>query len=88
MFFWFSKGGFANFSGYDNPAVTDLLRSARALADRESRGRLYREAQALIAGDCPVLFLHFDAVLQAGTARLRWTAYPDGVLRLNDARMA
>jgi hypothetical protein len=34
-----------------------------------------------------VLFLYFDAILQAATSRLHWTLYPDGVLRLFDARM-
>ena len=34
-----------------------------------------------------MLFLHFDAILQASAARLRWTQYPDAVFRLFDAAM-
>jgi peptide/nickel transport system substrate-binding protein len=87
MFFWFTRGGFANFSGYDSEEVTSLLHAARAAADPVERAALYRRAQALVVVDAPVVFLHFDAILQAAVASLSWTVYPDGVLRLFDARM-
>ncbi len=35
-----------------------------------------------------MLFLHFDAIIQAGSARLNRTQYPGTVLRLHDARMS
>jgi peptide/nickel transport system substrate-binding protein len=35
-----------------------------------------------------MLFLHFDAIIQASSARLSWTQYPDAVFRLHDARMS
>jgi peptide/nickel transport system substrate-binding protein len=87
MFVWFARGGFANFSGYDDEGVTDLLHAARASSDQAERAALYRRAQARVVQDAPVIFLHFDAILQAATARLHWTLYPDGVLRLFDAWM-
>jgi hypothetical protein len=34
-----------------------------------------------------MLFLRFDAILQASAANLRWTQYPDAVFRLYDARI-
>ena len=35
-----------------------------------------------------MLFLHFDAILQASSAKLNWTQYPDAVFRLFDATLA
>lgn len=87
MFVWFARGGFANFSGYDDEGVTELLRAARVSSDQAERTELYRRAQARVVQDAPMVFLHFDAILQAATARLHWTLYLDGVLRLFDARM-
>lgn len=85
MFGWLSQGGAFNFSGYASAEMTELLRQARRDRDHEFRARLYRAAQALAADDAPMLFLHFDAILQAAASRLRWTQYPDAVLRLFDA---
>jgi peptide/nickel transport system substrate-binding protein len=84
---WFGRGGFANFSGYDSDDVTTLLHQARQIEDHAERAALYRRAQAIVVADAPVIFLHFDAILQAAVAPLRWTAYPDGVLRVFDAHM-
>lgn len=85
-FFWFTRGAPANFAGYDSAAMDALLRRARSIPDRAERALLYRQAQALLAEDVPVVFLHFDAVIQAGSAGVAWTQYPDGVFRLFDAR--
>ena len=88
MFFWFTKGGPNNFAGYDDGEVTSWLQQARTTADRETRVALYHKAQDKIARDAPLLFLHFDAVIQASAAKLRWTQYPDAVWRLYDAHTA
>ncbi|HEY0421110.1 MAG TPA: ABC transporter substrate-binding protein, partial [Acetobacteraceae bacterium] len=87
MFFYFTKGGPNNFPGYDSDRMTTLLREARSETDTPKRVALYHEAQRLLAEDAPMLFLHFDAILQASAAGLRWTQYPDAVFRLYDARM-
>lgn len=84
-FLWFSNGAPFNFAGYDSDVVTSLLRQARRTADRGERAGLYRRAQALLAEDAPVLFLHSDAILQASSPELAWTQYPDGAFRLFDA---
>ena len=84
-FNYFTKGGPNNFAGFDAPEVTALLEKARSEADRAARAALYGEAQGKLVDAAPMLFLHFDAILQASLARLRWTQYPDGVFRLFDA---
>lgn len=87
-YFWFTKGGPNNFAGYDNPQVTTWLDEARTGADQAGRVALYHQVQNQLAQDAPVLFLHFDAIIQASSARLAWTQYPDAVFRLYDARMS
>lgn len=86
-FFWFTKGGPNNFAGYDDPQVTAWLEQARVSDDPAARVALYHKVQDKLAQDAPVLFLHFDAVIQASSARLKWTQYPDAVFRLYDARI-
>jgi peptide/nickel transport system substrate-binding protein len=87
MFLYFTKGGPNNFPGYDSDRMTALLREARSLTDRPARVKLYHEAQNLLGDEAPMLFLHFDAILQASSSKLAWTQYPDAVFRLYDARM-
>jgi peptide/nickel transport system substrate-binding protein len=88
MFLWFTRNGPNNFAGYDSEAVTNLLRQARGGTNRDERAKLYRSAQTLLAEDAPLLFLHFDAVIQASSEKLVWTQYPDAVFRLYDAHPA
>ncbi|UFN49819.1 ABC transporter substrate-binding protein [Roseomonas sp. OT10] len=86
MYFYFTKGGPNNFAGYESDAVTELLQRARATSAQAERATLYRQAQRQVQEDAPMLFLHFDAILQASVGRLRWTQYPDAVFRLFDAK--
>jgi peptide/nickel transport system substrate-binding protein len=88
MFFYFTKDGPNNFPGWKDQQVTDLLVEARTATDRAKRTSLYHQAQDRVGDQAPMLFLHFDAIIQASTARLHWTQYPDAVFRLFDARMA
>src|SRR5262249_32778071 len=44
-----------NFVGYSNPAVDDLLISARASGDAHRRVELYRRAEQLILDDAPLI---------------------------------
>ena len=87
MFNYFTKDGANNFAGYDGGAINQTLIKARSVSDQAQRAMLYREAQTTVMDDAPMLFLHFDAILQASTAKLRWTQYPDAVFRLFDATM-
>jgi peptide/nickel transport system substrate-binding protein len=87
LFNYFVKDAPNNFAGYDTPPLTAMLQDARIRADQSERKPIYWQAQRMIANDCPMLFLHFDATIQASVANLHWTQYPDAVLRLYDARM-
>ncbi len=54
----FHSTGWRNFSKYSNPAVDKLLEQARQELDRQGKGgKLYIEAERLIAEDCPSVFL-------------------------------
>ncbi|MEO6828649.1 MAG: ABC transporter substrate-binding protein, partial [Acidobacteriaceae bacterium] len=87
MFFYFTKGGPNNFPGWNDDQVTSLLVQARSSTDRPKRVQLYHEAQDRVGEQAPMLFLHFDAIVQASIAKLKWTQYPDAVFRLFDAHM-
>jgi peptide/nickel transport system substrate-binding protein len=85
MFNYFTQGGANNFAGWDSPEITALLTKARSISAEADRAALYRQAQAMVMDQAPMLFVHFDAILQASTAKLHWTEYPDAVFRLFDA---
>ena len=85
MFNYFTQGGANNFAGWDSAEATALLTKARSISAEPDRAALYQQAQALVMEQAPMLFIHFDAILQASSAKLRWTQYPDGAFRLFDA---
>jgi peptide/nickel transport system substrate-binding protein len=87
LYNFFTKGGSNNFAGYDSDKVTTLLTNARSAPVQADRAKLYREAEAQIASDAPVLFLTFPATLQASVKRLDWLQYPDGALHLQFASL-
>jgi peptide/nickel transport system substrate-binding protein len=87
MFNWFSEKGPNNFAGLKNPQISELLIKARRTLDRPARVKMYHEAQDLIAKESPMLFTHFDAIIQASRANLKWTQYPDGAFQLFDASL-
>lgn len=86
LFNYFTKSGPNNFMGYQSDKVTELLEKARATTAQAERAKLYREAEAQIAADAPMLFLTFPATLQASVKALDWLQYPDGAFRLQFAR--
>jgi peptide/nickel transport system substrate-binding protein len=47
--------GWRNFQGYSNPKLDALLEQARRELDKTKRGALYKEAEALMIEDMPVL---------------------------------
>jgi peptide/nickel transport system substrate-binding protein len=83
---YFTKAGPNNFMGYQSDKVTELLEKARSAPARADRAKLYREAEAQIAADAPMLFLTFPATLQASAKSLDWLQYPDGAFRLQFAK--
>lgn len=64
-------GGELNFSGYDNPAVTDLARRALAEPSAERAAPLLAELQARVYEDQPVAFLYWADELVAVQARIQ-----------------
>ena len=86
MYNYFTKTGPNNFMGYQSDKVTDLLEKARGTPQQADRAKLYREAEAQLAADAPILFLTFPATLQASTKSLSWLQYPDGAFRLQFAK--
>ena len=85
---YFTKSGPNNFMGYQSDKVTDLLEKARSAPSEQDRAKFYREAEAQIATDAPMLFLTFPATIQASTKTLDWMQYPDGALRLQFAKQS
>lgn len=47
--------GWRNFAGYSNPALDAIIMEARRETDQAKRGDLYRQAEALMLEDAPVL---------------------------------
>lgn len=88
MFNYFTKTGPNNFAGWQSDAVTDLLTKARTVVEQSERAKLYRAAEEAIAAEMPMLFVHFDATIQAASAKLDWTQYADGAFRLQFASLS
>jgi peptide/nickel transport system substrate-binding protein len=85
MFNYFTIGGPNNFAGYENAEVDKAMRDARTTVDQAQRAALYQQAQAQIAEDAPMLFMHFDSTLQASSPGFVFEQQPDGSFRLSGA---
>lgn len=81
MFNYFTVDGPNNFAGYDSAAVDGLLRQARGETDQAQRAALYREIEATLAADAPLLFVSHPVTIQASAANLDWQQWPDGAFR-------
>lgn len=68
-FHWHSES-LANAFGYANKEVDLLLDAASSVPDRESRTRLYREAEKLIVEDAPVIWLYSRNAVHAVANRV------------------
>jgi peptide/nickel transport system substrate-binding protein len=80
MFNYFTVDGPNNFPGYENAEVDQALRDARVTVDQAERAALYQQAQAQLAADAPMLFMHFDSTLQASSPEFVFEQQPDGAL--------
>ncbi len=64
--------------GYSNTAVDDLLDRARVSSEKDERAKLYRQAQELIAADCPKAITDVTNVQYVLTAGLTgFTPFPN-----------
>jgi peptide/nickel transport system substrate-binding protein len=77
--------GAANFSGYNNPRVNELIRNAEITLDLNKRYELYNEAQHILYEDAPAVFLLLPQSTEAATIELiNWEPAADGSIDLDD----
>jgi peptide/nickel transport system substrate-binding protein len=75
--------GALNYGQYCDPQLDALLDAARAKPTVAERKALYDQAQALVASDAPIVYLHDMPWPYALTKKVQgFTAYPDGLIRL------
>jgi peptide/nickel transport system substrate-binding protein len=80
--FWHTGGSF-NDGLYSNPQVDQLLEQGRASTDQAKRKQLYQEAQKVIVGDVPYVFVYHATVPQITSKKVQgFTLIPDGINRL------
>ena len=79
---------FGNPTGYSNPAVDAIFEKGEQATDLAERGGHYRQAQAILAQDLPVLTLH-ERVLYDGIAKsIRGIEEENYLLSWRDAWLA
>ena len=62
---------FGNASGYSNPKVDELFQKGEQTTGQEARGAFYKQVQAILAEDLPVLNLHEKIVYDARSLKLK-----------------
>lgn len=78
-----------NVSGYSNPEVDRLLTAADTELDVEKRAEMYRQAQAIIYDEAPLLYLWLPQDVYGASERLQgWQPSPRGIIKLHDASIA
>ena len=78
-----TTGGGINDSAYSNPEIDALLDKARTSTDLEERKASYDAARAILDGDLPIIYLyHVTWIWALDTDISGFTAYPDGMIRL------
>ncbi len=83
-----TEGGI-NDSGYSNEEVDRLLNEARTVSDDAERKELYDEARAILNEDLPIMYLYHQTWLTGLAEGVEgFTAYPDGMMRLEGVRLA
>jgi peptide/nickel transport system substrate-binding protein len=86
MFNFLSTGGGNNYSGYNNPAVDDLLTRAAQINDVGERAALYGRAVELVQQDNPLIYLYRQRNLTAySTDVVGVETFADGVVHLSGA---
>ena len=75
-----------NRSGYSNAKLDQLLEKAGVEINRDKRAELYKEAQAIVHMDAPLIFLWLPQDLYGASANLAgWNPSPRGIIKLHDA---
>jgi peptide/nickel transport system substrate-binding protein len=77
-----TKGG-ANFMGYSNPQLDDLITRAAATYDASERRTLYTQAQQIAVDDAPMVYLWSPSFFYGLSKKVEGLqAMPDNVLRV------
>jgi peptide/nickel transport system substrate-binding protein len=80
--FMTTNGGL-NDSKYSNPAVDEALNAARVAASTEARKASYDAARDVLVEESPIVYLYHQTWIWAHNTNLEgFTAYPDGMIRL------
>jgi len=85
---WASCDGFLNWGRYCNPDFDGILAQARETTDDDRRVALYRQAAGIFLTDLPQIVLyHYTSVWGMRRAVTGFTAYPDGLIRLQGVKI-
>jgi peptide/nickel transport system substrate-binding protein len=77
--------GRANFSGYSNARVDQLIAGGEREVDPAKRRTIYSEAQKLIYDEAPAVFLVLPESIEAASARVEnWSPASDSRVNLHD----
>ena len=75
-----------NRSGYSNAVVDGLLDGANAEADQDIRSQMYQDAQVIVNGEAPLVFLWLPQDIYGASVRLQgWMPSGRGIIKLHDA---
>lgn len=86
MFNFLSTGGGNNYSGYNNPEVDRLLKSAAQTNDQAERAELYGQVIKQVQEDNPLIYLYRQRSLTAYTDNVTGIeTFADGVVHLSNA---
>ncbi len=81
--------GAFNFQKYSNPAVDELLDSARVEADQSARKSMYDDAAKMIVDDASYTYLYNPDVIQGWTPDVEgYTVRGDRAIRFRDVSLA
>jgi peptide/nickel transport system substrate-binding protein len=85
---WAGCEAFQNWGRYCNPDFDGILAQARETTDDERRAVLYRQAAGIFLTDLPQIVLyHYTSVWGMRRAVTGFTAYPDGLIRLQGVKI-
>jgi peptide/nickel transport system substrate-binding protein len=77
--------GRANYSGYNNETVNELIRRGESTADPIERQEIYDQAQQIVYDEAPALFLVLPEQIEAASLRIKsWEPASDGRVNLHD----
>jgi peptide/nickel transport system substrate-binding protein len=77
--------GRANYSGFNNERVNELIRLGAITSDASERQEIYDEVQQIIYTEAPALFLVLPEEIEAASQRVRnWEPASDSRINLHD----